>query len=428
MLANSINENQINDTFDPSKKLHPRHSFTLKWLLESLRENDEIYQHLHGFKPVKDIEAYDISHGKGFISIVLKCTVKFVDSKEDSYTAILKIPGFDSYIEAQGKSSYDVEIITEGIKEQFVRIHNCECDFYNKLSKILDAPIPRIFKTEDWILDIKEGCIHMEDLTKRGRTVSYFENLNMPQIKCFVRELAKMHKNILTADPNIWKGKYLKGQNAIVDYLDYLPTGCEAFLDKCKRKDQFKPLFDKYSKFMISRDYYLYVQKQAYKDLGLAPVIVHGDIYGLNLLYTKNETNELQNEIAAIIDWQQMREGSPMEDLARFLTHCCDGVIRRQAEAFIFEYYFECLKEEFGDATKVPYTLKQLKTAYYYSFLSQAFFTVLMVGNLINAENVSDEIKEAFFDFGVLKALHNLEDVDRILQGELKEFFEKYNH
>uniref|UniRef100_A0A914PYT0 CHK kinase-like domain-containing protein n=1 Tax=Panagrolaimus davidi TaxID=227884 RepID=A0A914PYT0_9BILA len=375
-------------------------------MLGVCRENDEIYQYLYGFKPVKDVEAYDISHGKGFISIVLKCTVKFVDSKEDSYTTILKIPGFDSYIEAQGKSSYDGEIITEGIKEQFVRIHNCEY----------------------WILDIKEGCIHMEDLTKRGRTVSYFENLNMSQIKCFVRELAKMHKNILTTDPNIWKGKYLKGQNAIVDYLDYLPTGCESFLDKCKRKDQFKPLFDKYSKFMISRDYYLYVQKQAYKDLGLAPVIVHGDIYGSNLLYTINETNELQNEIAAIIDWQQMREGSPMEDLARFLTHCCDGVIRRQAEAFIFEYYFECLKEEFGDATKVPYTLKQLKTAYNYSFLSQAFFTVLMVGNLINAENFNDEIKEAFFDFGVLKTLHNLEDVDRILQGELKEFFEKYNH
>uniref|UniRef100_A0AC34GHB5 CHK kinase-like domain-containing protein n=1 Tax=Panagrolaimus sp. ES5 TaxID=591445 RepID=A0AC34GHB5_9BILA len=241
----------------------------------------------------------------------------------------------------------------------------------------------------------------MEDLTKRGKTLGYFDNVNLAQIKCFVRHLARMHKNILSIDPTIWRGKFLKGQMALVNFIGAFHAASGPFVEKCNRKDELKPLFDKYSKFMINRDYYLYVQKQAYKDLGLLPVIVHGDIYGGNLMFSINENGEIQNDIAAIIDWQQMREGSPMEDLARFLTNCCDGSIRRQAESFILEYYLECLEKEFGgDKTKVPYTLEQIKKAYNYSFIAQAFATVFMVQHMLPGVNASAKIKEAFYDFG----------------------------
>uniref|UniRef100_A0A914YJ62 Aminoglycoside phosphotransferase domain-containing protein n=1 Tax=Panagrolaimus superbus TaxID=310955 RepID=A0A914YJ62_9BILA len=180
---------------------------------------------------------------------------------------------------------------------------------------------------------------------------------------------------------------------------------------------------------MINPDYYLYVQEQAYQDLGLLPVIVHGDIYGGNLMFSINENGEIQNEIAAIIDWQQMREGSPMEDLARFLTNCCDGSVRREAETFIFEYYLECLESEFdGDKTKVPYTLEQLKTAYNHSFITQAFATIFMIQHMLTAvDTASPKIKEAYYDFGVLKSIHAFKDADQILQGEFKEFYQKYN-
>uniref|UniRef100_A0AC35F746 CHK kinase-like domain-containing protein n=1 Tax=Panagrolaimus sp. PS1159 TaxID=55785 RepID=A0AC35F746_9BILA len=250
----------------------------------------------------------------------------------------------------------------------------------------------------------------------------------MAKIKDFVGHLARMHKNILTTDPKIWKGKYLIGQKAMVDYLNFLPARCESFLENCKRIDQFKPIFDKYSKFMINGDYYLYVEKQAYIDLGLLPVIVHGDAYGGNVIYAIDKDGKICDKISALIDWQLMHEGSPMEDLARFLVQCCDGILRRKAETFIFEYYLECLEKEFGDdKTKVPYTLEQLKKAYKYSFIAQAFFIPSYEIALNAKSDDASEIKEANHEFGVSKAFDALQDVDQILQGELKTFFEKYN-
>uniref|UniRef100_A0A914Q7Z0 Uncharacterized protein n=1 Tax=Panagrolaimus davidi TaxID=227884 RepID=A0A914Q7Z0_9BILA len=93
--------------------------------------------------------------------------------------------------------------------------------------------------------------------------------------------------------------------------------------------------------------------------------------------------------------------GSPMSDFARFLTHCCDGVVRRQAETFANEFYYEYLKE-FGSNEKVLYIIEQLKKAYNYCFLSQAFYAITVVQLLLRgipekAEN--DEIKNAFHDF-----------------------------
>uniref|UniRef100_A0AC35GCK9 Aminoglycoside phosphotransferase domain-containing protein n=1 Tax=Panagrolaimus sp. PS1159 TaxID=55785 RepID=A0AC35GCK9_9BILA len=131
-------------------------------------------------------------------------------------------------------------------------------------------------------------------------------------------------------------------------------------------------------------------------------VLVHGDPHSGNILWSLNSDGDIENELSAIIDWQTMHEGSPMEDLARFLTHCTNGVIRRQAETFIFNYYLECLKKEFdGDVSKVPYTLQQLKTAYNFAFVIQTFFTISDMSFFLEAINEKNEgIKAAFADIG----------------------------
>uniref|UniRef100_A0A914QHI9 Uncharacterized protein n=1 Tax=Panagrolaimus davidi TaxID=227884 RepID=A0A914QHI9_9BILA len=243
--VSTINNKYSNndDTFNATKKLDPRHSFTAEWLILSLRENDNTFGILHGDKAIKDVTSYDISIGKGFISIVLKCTVTFVNySDDESYTTILKIPGFDSFIDAQNSVGNIEEIVTEEIKESFVTIHQSECDFYNKISKLIDAPIPKIFKTVDWILEKKqEGCIHMEDLTIRGKTFESYDRINIAQAKCFVRYLAKMHKNILTVDPEVWKGKYLKGQTTLAGHIEHQRLHFGGFLEGFKLKARPQP-------------------------------------------------------------------------------------------------------------------------------------------------------------------------------------------
>ena len=91
----------------------------------------------------------------------------------------------------------------------FIKAHKLECDFYKDIAPILRAPIPKVFHSREWIYGQQEGYIHMEDLTLRGKTLSYFDNINLSQVKSFIRVLARMNKNCLVADPKVWKGKFL---------------------------------------------------------------------------------------------------------------------------------------------------------------------------------------------------------------------------
>lgn len=193
---------------------------------------------------------------------------------------------------------------------------------------------------------------------------------------------------------------------------------------------EFQPLVEKYRRFSLSREYIYFANVQAHKDLGMPPVIVHGDMFCGNILWTMDENGDLQNDVAAFIDWQVLHEGSPMSDLSCFLTLCADGVVRRQAEQFACQYYFDCLLKEFGgDSTKVPYTVEQLQTSYDYFFMSHGLhnlgLTAFMMDPLEKQEP-SRSLKNAYFDFAVLKTLHSWEDVDRLLQGKYKHIYEKY--
>uniref|UniRef100_A0AC34FY00 CHK kinase-like domain-containing protein n=1 Tax=Panagrolaimus sp. ES5 TaxID=591445 RepID=A0AC34FY00_9BILA len=403
-------------------------SFTFEWLLKSLRENDKEFQKSHGSRSVKEISAADISKGKGFASKIYKCVLTFVDSKDasDVYTTILKVPGFESYQETHKASGGEKYWENDSAIKSLIGVHNVECEFYENVAKLLDAPIPKVYKTQTWEPENHEGCIHMEDLSLKGKTQLYFENVNLTIVKSVIRELAHIHKNILSVNPNLWQGKYLKNQMLMANTAKKTWPMIEPFLQKSRRESEIRPLIEKYQKFAESEEFYGYVFTESYKSF--KPVIVHGDFHFGNIMYKIDKHGDVQNEVAAIVDWQIIHEGSPMADLARFLTFSADGGVRRQAEVFAIDYYLECLIKEFeGDASKVPYTAEELQKAYKLAFLTQVFVLPGVALFFLTAmEEKNENLKNAFFDQGVLKALHGLEDADKLLQGELKEYFEKY--
>ena len=96
----------VKDVVDHSQTICG-HNFTIGWLLNSLRENDEEFKVKHGNRAVKDVTAHDVSDGKGFASHVLRCTISFVDSTDadeaDVYRTILKIPVFNDFNKNQSK-------------------------------------------------------------------------------------------------------------------------------------------------------------------------------------------------------------------------------------------------------------------------------------------------------------------------------------
>uniref|UniRef100_A0AC35F8U7 Uncharacterized protein n=1 Tax=Panagrolaimus sp. PS1159 TaxID=55785 RepID=A0AC35F8U7_9BILA len=119
-----------------------------------------------------------------------------------------------------------------------------------------------------------------------------------------------------------------------------------------------------------------------------------------------------------------------MEDLARFLIMCADGVVRRQAEEFAVQYYFDCLVKEFGNSKKMPYSMEQLQKAYNYAFFIEAIkknglgVIPFFLGNI--NDKTEENVKNAFRDFGTLKVLHLYEDLDKLLCGELKDIFDQF--
>ena len=180
----------------------------------------------------------NVGEGKGFWSEILRCTVFFVDSKDDSdvYTTILKIPGFEALVKADLHSNEGDDAKESEIIKRVCAVHDLECDFYNHLAPVLDVPVPKCFKTQEWIEGEQDGCIHMEDLTGRGKCLLFFESINLTQVKVFIRKLAHMHKNILSADPKLWRGKYLKNQENHVNVVDMMKPLVEPFLKKSKRE------------------------------------------------------------------------------------------------------------------------------------------------------------------------------------------------
>uniref|UniRef100_A0AC34F9E7 CHK kinase-like domain-containing protein n=1 Tax=Panagrolaimus sp. ES5 TaxID=591445 RepID=A0AC34F9E7_9BILA len=279
----------------------------------------------------------------------------------DVYTTILKIPGLESFIETSAKSGGDVSAFANGTEtEEGMKIaHQSECEFYSNLAPALDAPISKVFKTQLWT-EKQKGCIHMEDLTRRG---------------------------------------------------------------------DFTSILGKYRKIFKHPDMSNCAYTQAYKDQKITPVIVHGYMHSENIMWEINENGDVQNNIGEIVDWHTIFEGSPMFGLARFLSICGSGVVRRQAEVFALDYYLECLIKEFnGDVSKVPYTAEQLKESYNYGFLTQIIGVV--GGGIFMMETlkgVTQALSDAYFDEIVLKTLMVCEDGARLMKREMKDVFEKYS-
>uniref|UniRef100_A0A914Q6L7 CHK kinase-like domain-containing protein n=1 Tax=Panagrolaimus davidi TaxID=227884 RepID=A0A914Q6L7_9BILA len=375
------------------------------------------------------IEASDVSGGKGFASEILRCIIKFDDSPNDSYTTILKIPGFESLKEATTKNGGDSTWFdSDENMNNLNSVHEFECNFYNNLAPILDVPVPKVFKTVLKSPENIEGCLHMEDLTLRGKTLTLYDNINITQVKHLIRLLAHMHMNILCIDEKEWHGKYLKNQTTMATVMDMLKPMTESFLKKCKNSDRFKPLLDRCQKMSESKEFLLHLLTENYKSA--KPVIEHGDLHPGNIMWSIDENGDVQNSVAAFVDWQTIHEGSPMSDLSRILTFCCDGGTRRQIEGYAIQFYLECLTKEFGgDASKVPYTAEGLQRAYNMAFIMQAFMTpagMAFMYEIFDDKIYPESVKDCLWDEGELKALHALEDADRLLQNELKDVFQKY--
>ncbi|EGT39635.1 hypothetical protein CAEBREN_25706 [Caenorhabditis brenneri] len=110
-------------------------------------------------------------------------------------------------------------------------------------------------------------------------------------------------------------------------------------------------------------------------------VVVHGDLWAPNILWTKNG----KYSVNKVIDFAGIHLGNPVEDIVRLFVSTLSGSDRQKyweklLEKF-YEYFLEALNKE-----AAPYTLEQLKESYrcYFVFGGIALFP--MFGHVAQAK------------------------------------------
>uniref|UniRef100_A0AC34FQH1 CHK kinase-like domain-containing protein n=1 Tax=Panagrolaimus sp. ES5 TaxID=591445 RepID=A0AC34FQH1_9BILA len=123
----------------------------------------------------------DIAGGQGVMSEILRCTITFVDSVEpsDIYTTILKIPGTTAMFKANNININDDELI-EKMAKPINLLHEAECKFYNNLAPILDVPVPKVYKTVEWIYETFKPL-----LVKLGKIITNKEYFQYAFFQCY---------------------------------------------------------------------------------------------------------------------------------------------------------------------------------------------------------------------------------------------------
>ncbi|TKR67177.1 hypothetical protein L596_023368 [Steinernema carpocapsae] len=350
--------------------------FTVKWLLDILTASDDKFQVLTKTSKVTKVTGIDLSQGKGFASKVYKVTIEF-DDQNEKHIVCLKVPETESFNEAFTKDEMGMKLET-GIKQaEVAMLHNRECDFYEKYAPHLDIPLPKVYKTIKWIIGEQQGAILMESFFGETTTMPVSAGLTTQQLYNLAKQMATWHSYILSLPKEEWMGNYPATMFDSFCEGDFLEAALKAL--KEKNAGRFDEAVDTLGPLAKSLKFFHYCWSEVYLDVGLPPVLAHGDLWTNNILWKKNPDGSIANELAAIIDWQAIHDGCMTADLARFMAICADAEVRREHEFKILQFYYDEVVKNFNEKGKTAeFTMDQLTKAYKANFIVHAMFLMCM--------------------------------------------------
>lgn len=232
--------------------------------------------------------------------------------------------------------------------------HTKEVNFYNKLSAILPVRTPQVYFADANPLTGKM-CILLEDMSD-WQVIEEYTGCPRKQAILSVAAMAKLHAAF-------W---VIKHKNSQTDWLKPLEPA---------------PLLDLigYQYKGINTTAVQEVWQTAWRRGNRQPLtIIHGDWRVGNLLFSANK------EEVAILDWQCIRLGQGVFDLAYFINLSLNPELRREQEKTLLAlYHQELLKNGVQD-----YEFEQCLADYYASI---TFILLLVTIPMLNAEASADE-------------------------------------
>ncbi|KAE9555222.1 hypothetical protein FO519_001572 [Halicephalobus sp. NKZ332] len=396
--------------------------FTVYWLLDSLAKNDEVFQKNFAEKTIAKIRANDISANKGFFSSVLKIELIFHDKTR--YTTILKVPGTKSSNEI--KTTDEVKKFTleeNSLADSLIIMHDTECEFYETVAHLIPQIVPKVHKSKRWIKGVHLGCLHMENLSVRGKNFSYFDALTAPQFKNVINWLAYFHSKLLTT--NTWQGKFTKQQKIFSEMKDMYKTGVDRSLAIAKTgKEKFRSLMNdkRVKKILYNQEFINYAFFDSYREFKLPMLLVHSDLWSSNIMFKVDEDGDVKDELAALLDWQCAHEGNFLFDFARLMICSLDGDTRREMEETVFDFYVTRLNKYLiqNGGKQVTFTSADVKRTYECMFLAHFGYGIFMFSEIFTRRKKNlgkNKLDSARMDKCTLRNIHILEDVVKLLES-----------
>ncbi|CAD5232139.1 unnamed protein product [Bursaphelenchus xylophilus] len=353
--------------------------FSKRWLLQILEGKCPKYQKLAGVKTLLNITSEILSEDNGYMSRIY--LVKLIYEYE-SLEYCLKVPTwhkisgiFDSERE---KSEENGEVL------KLKAFHNNECNFYRLFGEhnVDGFKITHVYSFKHIDEDVSI-CPHiLMDYFHNSGSVQIHESLNQKQLETLADQLAIMHG-------------YLIGNGIYVDAKQFKPFDYKHELPKEEREklgqliqmkieesgDQILVSSYKKAKPVIdTQRLFEHCIKQAHLELGIKPILCHGDLWANNALFELDGQRRATDNLLAIIDFQLANVGNPAQDLARILTINCDVAVRKANEESIYEYYYTKLSSYLKKHGKrPPFTLEQLILASKSQFIVQSLFCLFFL-------------------------------------------------
>uniref|UniRef100_A0A914ZRV5 CHK kinase-like domain-containing protein n=1 Tax=Parascaris univalens TaxID=6257 RepID=A0A914ZRV5_PARUN len=257
------------------------------------------------------------------------------------------------------------------------QVHNTECGFYELSESLAEKlKVPKAFVIERFVEGYSKGILILEDLFD-AYIVPTYNSITVDEATQVIDALSAVHAHSLCNDSwlRISKADLKDLFVAINESPERMMQVLElsADLDHERLDEKIKKL-----RGIFSDVFDLDFEGNLYKQMGLKPVMIHGDLWCSNVMWRGEEGSRY---LAALIDWQLVHPGCPSQDLARFITCALSGEDRRKHSENLLERYLTKLEENLGH--KAPFTLEQIKESFFRLLPFHIFFVLPCFGPLV---------------------------------------------
>uniref|UniRef100_A0A0K0FCW9 CHK domain-containing protein n=1 Tax=Strongyloides venezuelensis TaxID=75913 RepID=A0A0K0FCW9_STRVS len=366
---------------------------THQWIVECLEKNNADFRKHRGESKVKEIDGFDISDGKGFMSKVFKTSIHFDDNKKAPYYVILKIPGVESL-----KESLEIQNIDNTINitlDEIRLFHNRECRFYNDVaSKIKTLKYPKCYGSKDLIVGKQEGALLIKFLGSDSVIVPFYRSLNIYQTKSILNEAYKLQEHsLLNQDDFIkdnWEQPFTEDQ---MKSFSKIIRKEMLTLKKYILKEMWLEIKDDLDKMASN---YLKIIKHVHIELpksnGNVPVMTHGDMWTNNFMFKVDSDGNCSNNLSAIFDWQTAFKGTTGHDISTILVMSAPADVRREIEKDYLPVFYERLKDSLTkNGKEMKISFETFMNNYKLCFVEQSLMMILIVGFALQEYNIPEE-------------------------------------